>query len=353
MIEKITLENFQGYKKSILDLDPGINVVVGNSDGGKTSIFRALLWVIFNRPGGVAFVSDWIKDEKDKITGQTRVKIEKKEGVLSRFKNKNDNGYSIEGHKFLAIGLDVQEKVNSFLNLNQMNLQEQHDGPFLLGETPGEIARFLNKLIDIEQMDVYLKIVESKKRKAVKIKKELTGSIDVLNSDLTSLDWVFPVKKLLEIATNLEFKIKTIQKQVESLEISIENYKKYVQILSDIIPIKEIEDKLKQLEKLNSEEKQTQTRVIILENSVKKYRRCKKELENNIPIEKIEDKLKRLTWYENKISELKINHENLNNTINSYGVNQYDIEQNKQIITDNYKLLPKMCPLCGGEMGEI
>ena len=59
MIKKIQIQNFQSHKETTLKLDPGVNIIVGTTDSGKTSILRALRWVIWNRPSGDDFRSWW------------------------------------------------------------------------------------------------------------------------------------------------------------------------------------------------------------------------------------------------------------------------------------------------------
>ena len=59
MIKEIDIVNFQSHKSTHLDLVPGVNVIVGASDSGKSAIIRALRWLIWNRPVGDAFISHW------------------------------------------------------------------------------------------------------------------------------------------------------------------------------------------------------------------------------------------------------------------------------------------------------
>ena len=75
MIKQINIKNFQSHKSTQLKLDPGVNVIVGSSDSGKTAIIRAYLWVVDNRPLGNAFVSHWALDEKGKQKEPTSVSI--------------------------------------------------------------------------------------------------------------------------------------------------------------------------------------------------------------------------------------------------------------------------------------
>jgi len=46
MINSLTIQNFQSHKNTTLEFDNGINIIIGQSDSGKTAIIRALNWVI-------------------------------------------------------------------------------------------------------------------------------------------------------------------------------------------------------------------------------------------------------------------------------------------------------------------
>ena len=55
-ITKLTLENFQSHKYTVINFDEGLNSIVGATDSGKTAIFRALKWALYNDPSGDYFI---------------------------------------------------------------------------------------------------------------------------------------------------------------------------------------------------------------------------------------------------------------------------------------------------------
>jgi exonuclease SbcC len=307
MINKITLKNFKSHKKSELNLSPGINIIVGKSDNGKTAILKGLKWVKDNRPGGNAFISDWIKEEKDKIIKekQASISIVKNNSSLFRYKTNEKNGYNLDGQNYLAVKTDVPESVQKFLNLTGINYQSQFDGPFLLNETPGGVAKYLNELVKLDEIDQYLFAIESKRRKSLKDKREIVEEIKILESDLENLDWVGSAQKLLIEVEKIHNEIESMHQIIENLKNDIIDYKKYITILNNIIDINLIEKKLKKL---------------------KKYRN------------RIEDLLN----YSRELSENIINYKKLSENINNYNI----------IIEKNTKLLPESCPLCGNKIGN-
>ncbi|WP_035425703.1 AAA family ATPase, partial [Halalkalibacterium ligniniphilum] len=55
-INTVRLENFQSHLDTSIDFSTGLNVIVGQSDSGKTSILRAIRWVLYNQPRGTDFM---------------------------------------------------------------------------------------------------------------------------------------------------------------------------------------------------------------------------------------------------------------------------------------------------------
>ena len=152
MIQSIKITNFQSHKKTELELVKGVNIFYGASDSGKTSIIRALKWLVFNRPGGDAFRSTW--------GGTTEIEIITDTSSIMRWKSDSENGYGLDEQEFKAFGTDVPEEIKQVLNLNEINLQAQMDSPFLISSTPGDVAKHFNQIAHLDQIDSGLKKVQ-------------------------------------------------------------------------------------------------------------------------------------------------------------------------------------------------
>ena len=59
MIKEISIKNFQSHKDSHIELSDGVNIIVGASDSGKSSLIRAIKWLATNRPSGESIRSTW------------------------------------------------------------------------------------------------------------------------------------------------------------------------------------------------------------------------------------------------------------------------------------------------------
>ena len=149
MIKSLELYNFQSHKHSTLEFDPGVNVIIGVSDSGKTALVRALCLLVWNRPLGNAMRSTW--------GGVTQVVIRIDDQSIIRVKEKSGDTYILDlpsaPQTFKAFGASVPEEITQALNLNEINLQQQFGRPFLLDDSPGEVAKHFNRVAHLDQID--------------------------------------------------------------------------------------------------------------------------------------------------------------------------------------------------------
>ena len=189
MIKSLTLQNFQSHKQSTLEFNPGVNVIIGPSDSGKTAFIRALRWLVWNRPSGDAFRSTW--------GGETKVTLSLDEIDIIRSKDKIEE-YKLGKTEFKAFKTEVPTEIIQALNLNEINLQQQLDSPFLLTSTPGEVARHFNKIAHLDQIDEGLSKVQKWLR--------------TIEQDISSDD-----KRLIQLTEDLEGFV-----HLEKFEIDVE-----------------------------------------------------------------------------------------------------------------------------------
>jgi exonuclease SbcC len=153
MISKIEINNFQSHKHTVIEFYAGVNVIVGASDCGKSAILRALRFVIENRPAGDSVISHWAK--------QADVSIWVGDDVIRRIKGKSKNEYWLNKTLYKAFGQTVPDDIQKVLNMSDVNIQRQLDGPFLLDDTPGQVATHFNKLANLEKIDTGMRNILS------------------------------------------------------------------------------------------------------------------------------------------------------------------------------------------------
>lgn len=222
MIKRITIKNFQSHKDSTFEFCPTTNSIVGSSNNGKTVVLRAISWVVTNRPSADSLVSHWAKDEKGNQTDDMAVTLETEDHIITRLKTKKSNIYIIDGKTLEAVGRDVPKEVSDALNMNDVNIQKQMDAPFLLSDSPGEVARFFNKLIKLDKIDVYLSSIESKKRKTRDSLQLATENKEKTEKELENYIWtdkaeelITKIKELNDVSEKLYKDVQVLKQQIE------------------------------------------------------------------------------------------------------------------------------------------
>ena len=195
MIESVHIQNFQSHKDTKIDFSKGVNVLIGASDAGKSAVFRAIQWCLYNRPLGDGFRSYW--------GGDTSVTIRFSEGrELTRIKGKGVNSYFLDDVELKAFGTQPPEEVMALHNLDQtLNVQAQVDPIFLLQSSPGEVAKHFNEIADLEKIDTTSKNLDTEAR-ALKKKRELQAEAleqteAMLRSTTNRLEIVEPLAESL------------------------------------------------------------------------------------------------------------------------------------------------------------
>lgn len=157
MFERLTLTNFQTHRKLKVQLDPHVTTFIGPSDAGKSAILRALRWVCLNRPSGSAFVHHGTEFARVEL-------IVDGQKVVRRIGGKNL--YQLNDKKFQAFGASIPPQVSELLNVSANNFQGQHDAPFWFSQTPGQVSRELNQIINLGMIDAVMSEVSASLRKS-------------------------------------------------------------------------------------------------------------------------------------------------------------------------------------------
>jgi exonuclease SbcC len=128
----------------------GVNVIVGESETGKSTLIRALALVIENSPRGgeKLYQSD---DSEEPLLVQIKTSTKDK---IVRTKNRY---YLNDGKPMKAFGSSVPKPIKEILNFKPINWQRQFtDKPFLLFNTGGLAAKDLNKVTGLQDQDVLI-----------------------------------------------------------------------------------------------------------------------------------------------------------------------------------------------------
>ena len=230
MLKGFKIKCFQSHLDTVLEFDPGVNVIFGLSQSGKTAILRALSLLVTNRPLGGRFFPDsagkrgateldLILMEGDKIGLRKEISLSKegKKEVRSSAYSLNDD---VEPYR--AFGDRVPDQIENKLNLSDLNVQKQFDEPFLICSSPGEVARVFNRVTRLEKVDQWSSELTRQVNTCRSEVKILESQQAETEEGLKKYENVLEIEREVQRAEKLEAKRDSIEAQIISIEKLIE-----------------------------------------------------------------------------------------------------------------------------------
>lgn len=231
---KIHIKNYQRLEDLELDLLPGINLISGSSNNGKSSVIRAVRDFIFN------------KISKDKIRhGEEEVVVEMDTAKATR--NSKGTIYEVDGNVFEKVGRNILPEIKEKFNIDEMvinnvsirpNFWFQMDKPFLSDKTSGQ----KHDLLVGTKNDKYIKALKKIKSEQMELtkvtKKYLEEVIDALKKN--NLDKKVKLKKLEKIE-EIVIKINDFEKSSSDFN---NLFSEYTNLKKNSVRAKELKEKL-------------------------------------------------------------------------------------------------------------
>ena len=295
MIESIEVRNFQIHKRTKIDFVPGINIISGTSDNGKSSIIRAFRWVLENRPQGFSF-KRW--GTPDKVI--TAVDIIVDEESISRKRGSVKNEYVFQDSTYKALRTDVPDPIKEHLEILPFNIQMQNDKVFLFQDSDSNVAKLINDVSGISVIDDILKESNRRLRELNSEEKILKDMVkDKQTQMITNKAFVTLKKKMKAIKSKIEY-LQGIEEELEELEeclISYRELKARKKKLPDIDALEETIDRMSHL-------------VNVIQHDQKNVETISEfigllEIKKTIPDKKLNSILVRIERLEEKSSKLE------------------------------------------------
>lgn len=343
MIESLLLQNFQSHKRTELKFDKGVNVIVGATDSGKTAIIRALQWLIWNKPAGTAFRSNWCETSDDTVVyvdSELEKRIDKK-GVA----------YVYGDLELRAFGQNVPVEVERYFNMEEVNMQQQLDSPFLLSESPGKVAAFFNKVAGLDKIDTSLQKIQAQVRATNAIIKYDESFVESKSEELKTFDNLINAEtdlivlenhdKRRTIYTGALKKLQSIISDIETIDLRLDEVGKDIKAEKPVLRL------LKQIER-KKELSQSITNLIRITNKLKV---TIEDLDSCEQITKAEQKVTKLLQLISRRSTISSDFSkflNVVNTLQLLNKKQLKNAGNLKLLEDTWhKEFPSICPLCG------
>lgn len=347
MIKSITITNFQSHVKTELTFAKGVNVIVGSSDSGKTAIIRALRWTIFNKPSGDTICSSW--------GGQTSVSVDTDEGMVEKRKGK-DNGYILtpqggQSTTFKAIGTGVPDEIASLFNINEINLQYQLDSPFLLSNSPGEVAQHFNRVARLDKIDQATSEINSALRAYEQDIRFLEANLNKQEEQLRTFDYLDKMEVEVEVLEELDKQVNTLWRNRSKLNNLIIDYRITEQTIAKHAPLLALEKDVLRIDKLRKSVRTAEDDLERLVGLCSNVRNIKSKLERVQRVVIFEQQVSSLITLTDKRDELSIKLGDITDDIKEIRNLNIRIASNERtnvtMQTQFDKAMGNVCILCG------
>lgn len=359
MIDQAEFINFQSHEYSLLEFSHKLSIIKGRSHSGKSSLVRAMKWLIENKPRGAG--DKYKRDFSDK-SDPISISFSFDDGkFVTREKTSKQNAYVTSEHEdpFVALRTDVPDEIVEIIKLRPHNLRSQNDKYFLIDKTSGQVATELNKVVGLQ-------IIDEKSSKIKKVVSDLSSRLKVLSSQIDETKEKLKsdrfkkantIKKLIDnIDREIDFyesekeatnTIKDILEQMIESQQIIKKSDKIIKFESDIVKVKnliiEYERKGESLDRL----KDAFSAITEFNDEIRK---SDSVLKFKNTINKIKDEIEGYDSVNEALAEVKSLYRNIGENEKTIATALQTIEQGDLTLSSLKKELNKKmekCPTCG------
>lgn len=293
-ITSVTLKNFQAHKDTTVQFDKGLNIIVGESNNGKTSILRGILWAIDNQPLGNDFIMAGENDCSVTINFSDGTYIERGRTVKStgyyQIRYIDDNGkYIDQTYRGFTNAVPVEvsnvhqmPKVNITKDIEtHLNVLSQLDGPFLLTESPLVKASAIGRITGTHVIDAAIKESNKTIQSNRKLAKSYSEDLQQKENERKQLP---DIKSMEAFAKKYAYIVKYITKLNDSVIKLNANLQQINQYQQQMMQEKERCERLKKVAALLpiiQTAKDKFNKVMFLHGKLTKYQELSLQIEQN------------------------------------------------------------------------
>ena len=233
---KLAVKDYQIIKKASLEFIPGLNVITGPSNNGKSSIFKAIKANIYTTPG-----TSPIRAGQNSYA----VGITYNGHTVILQKGLKESVYLVDGEKYTKFGTTTPPVVSNALNIKelvlngnkeQLNFWDQMNYPFLLDKTPVELFSFIIDSGDSDEISQVLKDMVSDRQVISKEIDQLQGSINLIDTDIDTYEKQLEVAKpIIEACNNiiaLQDRISRLN-SLKTIKTNLDNISQQVELINN------------------------------------------------------------------------------------------------------------------------
>lgn len=252
-ISALEMENFKIHINKRVEFGRYMNVLVGESDRGKSIALKAIIKCLLNKPerkaetfipfskrdqrGVVTKIRCYIKDDENGNLSEEHAK----EYCIERIISKTLNEYNItypDGTttNYSKFGKTVPPEVMSIHGMREvdmgygkehLNYLSQFDGFFLLGRRGEEVATALGRLARTDIIDTVAAGLRSDIDSSVKAKNRKIRELREIEEKIESFEWIKGAEQEIE-------EVERLLAKIEAYEVAYENIKRLALPIKDL-----------------------------------------------------------------------------------------------------------------------
>lgn len=364
-IQKINLQNFGKHSDLEIDFSKDTNVIFGKTGSGKSTIKKAITWVLTTSIKGDDVRKEGSKKTSVTLTTDKNIEVEKvKSSSINRYALRIPNQ---EEKIFDKIGSSIPEEILEVINLNNieiddevinLNISDQVALPFLMDKSATFRMKLFNKLTGNDVLD---KLFGRFNKDILKIKRDIASTEEAFKENEEELEKVFNQKKDLDKKIDKsEYLFNKIKKDYENyhkllnlieLDKNRENIKNKINSIKipEVTDFKELTEKIERLDAIKAS-------INALERHEVVKGRVVTELEKiSLPDLNMNKLIGEIQVFE-KVSDLLFTHKENNEKKEGLKIKIKNLKEQIDLINNQYneKLKErKICEACGQEIKNV
>lgn len=344
MIKSLRIQNCESHKNSFLEFCPGLNIIIGESDKGKSGMFRAYELLTQNSPGG-----EWCRPlywEGDTIiTGE----FIDPDVTVKRIRTKYENSYILNDEAPINAGTSVPEKIAAMLDLDQINLQTQIERAFLMHETAGERGRILNRIAGLDEIETTLDNARSDVSRLDKLWKGSNATIEQKEKELLAFADLEEMETKLLVVDDNQQELDKSKRRLSKLNKIADDFEEVKNAIVAKQSLLACEDTLERAKTNVQAVSALQSRVNKLRGLAGNYGRVQGLLvkEN---YDGVEERFQAIRAKQKEYATAYARAKKLKKFVSDYGIIEQEIKQAEIELVDLQSKIPNVCTECGREL---
>lgn len=239
---KVTLKNFQSITEGTFEFGPGITLITGPTNSGKTAVFRALTSLLTNPAEASTFINY--------NSSELSVKMELEDESIEFHRDQGKAWYMINGQKYSKLSrnniFDIYPAMSKLLVYRSedqrkvLNFQTEDQTAFPFDRSDTEMFKLFERIFNIADTRAIMDTIKKEEDETAFKLGQYSADKTAFTQDITNMSEAL---KDLDLA-NLEIlksQVSSLSDQVSKMIKIFEAIQSYVPVLTHVSELPEIE----------------------------------------------------------------------------------------------------------------